>query len=689
MPEAVARQISREVGSSRHTVNRTELESRLAGRLVRRRLTFSVAESVSSPRTMEAAMHALRAENAALRAENAALRTDAGAPPSASSRPAPDDSAVSLPPDVRTWESAGAGDALSGADLERYARHISLPAFGAAKQASLARARALIVGVGGLGSPASLYLAAAGVGSLILADADVVERSNLHRQIAHADARAGASKALSAATAIAALNPNTMVKTHLEGVTPQNALALVKDADVVLDCTDNPRARYLLSDACASLSKPLVSAAAVGTEGQLTVYVSDRAETCYESDTDASDTEPIPDLRSKTPPDDATKPLKPSSRLPKRLPCYRCVFPTPPASRDVGNCATRGVLGPVPGVLGTLQALEALKVLSGLGARNGGRLLWFDATADPKRAFGCVALGGRDARCAACGDAPSAGASPRGEAIASYDYDAFLGERAACGARDFEASKRTIENENASASSISADALPAALDDAAAAAARNVARARGDGGAPWATDDPSPAFAGRGARSPSSDRAFKRANTPRRTAVLDAAAKPPVHARMEAEGRLTPSSLVAATRASGDAAVVLDVRPKHLSDAARLRGALAIPLRELDGRVGEVRRAVDRARRAATAAEAAAAARRLRRSDVGSGSPEPEAPPPSEFRVSEFRPDARVFVICSKGNQSQLAAAYLRAAGVPVAGDVLGGYEKWREDVDPSFPKLV
>ncbi len=629
-------------------------------------------------------MHALRAENAALRAENAALRTDAGAPPSASSRPAPDDSAVSLPPDVRTWESAGAGDALSGADLERYARHISLPAFGAAKQASLARARALIVGVGGLGSPASLYLAAAGVGSLILADADVVERSNLHRQIAHADARAGASKALSAATAIAALNPNTMVKTHLEGVTPKNVLALVKDADVVLDCTDNPHARYLLSDACASLSKPLVSAAAVGTEGQLTVYVSDRAETCHESDTNASDTEPIPDLRSKTPPDDATKPLKP--RLPKRLPCYRCVFPTPPASRDVGNCATRGVLGPVPGVMGTLQALEAVKVLSGLGARNGGRLLWFDATADPKRAFGCVALGGRDARCAACGDAPSAGA-PRGEAIASYDYDAFLGERAAC-ARNFERnSKRTIDGSKT-------DALPAALDDAAAAAARNVARARGDGGAPWATDDPSASFAGRSsARSPSSeDGVFKRAtNTPARAfEVLDVAAKPPVHARMEAEGRLTPSSLVAATRALGDAAVVLDVRPKHLSDAARLRGALAIPLRELDGRVGEVRRAVDRARRAATAAEAAAAARRLRRSDVGSGEgAEPEAPPPSEFRVSEFRPDARVFVICSKGNQSQLAAAYLRAAGVPVAGDVLGGYEKWREDVDPSFPKLV
>lgn len=637
-------------------------------------------------------MHALRAENAALRAENAALRTDAGAPPSASSRPAPDDSAVSLHPEMRTWESAGAGDALSGADLERYARHISLPAFGAAKQASLARARALIVGVGGLGSPASLYLAAAGVGSLILADADVVERSNLHRQIAHADARAGASKALSAATAIAALNPRTNVRTHLEGVTQKNALALVKDADVVLDCTDNPRARYLLSDACASLKKPLVSAAAVGTEGQLTVYVSDRAETArhvrHVRATNASDTEPIPD------PDDATNATTPD----RLLPCYRCVFPTPPASRDVGNCATRGVLGPVPGVLGTLQALEAVKVLSGLGERNGGRLLWFDATADPKRAFGCVALGGRDARCAACGDAPSAGA-PRGEAIASYDYDAFLGERAGCCQRNNgdEPSKRTIENDIASSSAAEKNALPAALDDAAAAAARNVARARGDGGAPWATDDPTDdpsAFAGQGfARSRSSDRSDRalgeRANTQAKArASLNAAAKPPVHARMEAEGRLTPSSLVAATRALGNAAVVLDVRPKHLSDAARLRGALAIPLSELDGRVHEVRNAVDRARRAATAAEAAAAARRFtkKRSEIGSGSPEPEPEPP---RDAEFRPDARVFVICSKGNQSQLAVAYLRAEGVPVAGDVLGGYEKWREDVDPSFPKLV
>jgi rhodanese-related sulfurtransferase len=225
--------------------------------------------------------------------------------------------------------------------------------------------------------------------------------------------------------------------------------------------------------------------------------------------------------------------------------------------------------------------------------------------------------------------------------------------------------------------------LPAALDDAAAAAARNVARYRGDGGAPFATDEKlaSVQSRGEGVRTTPPVDSFDDGFSSRvlsTFAPLDAAAKPPLHARAEADGRVTPSSLLAATRALGDAAVVLDVRPKHLSDAARLRGALAIPLRELDGRLGEVWRAVDRARDAATAAEAETA-RRLR----------VEAMAPRSVTASPLKPDARVFVMCSKGNQSQLAAAYLRAAGVPVAGDVLGGYEKWREDVDPSFPKLV
>jgi rhodanese-related sulfurtransferase len=267
--------------------------------------------------------------------------------------------------------------------------------------------------------------------------------------------------------------------------------------------------------------------------------------------------------------------------------------------------------------------------------------------------------------------------APRGEAIASYDYDAFVGQGAACDLRS-----KTPRSETP-LQTPDLQKLPAALDDAAAAAARNVARYRGDGGAPFATDEKlaSVQSRGEGVRTTPPVDSFDDGFSSRGVstfAPLDAAAKPPLHARAEADGRVTPSSLLAATRALGDAAVVLDVRPKHLSDAARLRGALAIPLRELDGRLGEVWRAVDRARDAATAAEAEAA-RRLR----------VEAMAPRSVTASPLKPDARVFVMCSKGNQSQLAAAYLRAAGVPVAGDVLGGYEKWREDVDPSFPKLV
>ena len=282
-----------------------------------------------------------------------------------------------------------------------------------------------------------------------------------------------------------------------------------------------------------------------------------------------------------------------------------------------------------------------------------------------------MALRERDENCVACGE-KSAGVpgAPRGEAIASYDYDAFVGQGSACERRSATRSKTPLQK------------LPAALDDAAAAAARNVARYRGDGGAPFATDETlaSVQSRGEGVRTTPPVDSFDDGFSSRveTFAPLDAAAKPPLHARAEADGRVTPSSLLAATRALGDAAVVLDVRPKHLSDAARLRGALAIPLRELDGRLGEVWRAVDRARDAATAAEAEAA-RRLR----------VEAMAPRSVTASPLKPDARVFVMCSKGNQSQLAAAYLRAAGVPVAGDVLGGYEKWREDVDPSFPKLV
>ena len=609
-------------------------------------------------------MHALRAENAALKAELAALRADAGAFPSATHLSAPDDSAVSLPPNLRTWESA-AGESLSGADLERYARHIALPAFGAEKQARLANARALIVGVGGLGSPAALYLAAAGVGRLDLADADVVERSNLHRQVIHADARCGASKALSAAVSIAALNPACHVTTRLENITNANVVDVVRDVDIVLDCTDNAQARYALSDACAALGKPLVSAAAVGTEGQLTVYVRDRVGKLV---SDAVD-----DARGDASASGVSRSDRSNRGTPPggRLPCYRCAFPTPPATGERGNCARNGVLGPVPGVMGVLQALEAVKVLTGLGERNGGRLLLFDAEANA-RAFSSFALRGADPLCVACGDRPSVTAN----AIKAFDYDAFVGD-APCASR--------------TSTRASGEALPNALDDALAARMRNAAAARGDGAAPWAKDispePPEPPEPPKVSEPPELSPSVSGTATSFR---LDVSSGPPLHARAEGPRRVEPSFLFAARRRLGDAVVVVDVRPKHLSDAARLRGALAIPLRELEARVGEVWRAVAGANAAATAKEARDAERRQRDARGGRrrGDESSTAMETERVLVSEHSSSARVYAICSKGNQSQLAESYLRSQGLPVAGDVLGGYEKWREDVDPSFPKL-
>lgn len=221
---------------------------------------------------------------------------------------------------------------MNGDDLERYARQLSLPTFGAARQARLARASVLLVGVGGLGSPAALYLAGAGVGRISLADADVVETSNLHRQIIHTEDRTGRRKAVSGAAAVLGLNSKCAVTTHIDGVTQANALALVKAHDVVMDCTDNVQTRYLLSDACAVAGVPLVSAAAVSLEGQLTVY-------CRERCPGATPTQEKEDVKGT------------ASSSKARPPCYRCVFPRAPAAKDCTSCARGGVLGPVPGVM--------------------------------------------------------------------------------------------------------------------------------------------------------------------------------------------------------------------------------------------------------------------------------------------------------------------------------------------------
>lgn len=603
-----------------------------------------VGDAATRTMSNDGEVHALRAENAALRAELAALLASSGG-----TSPSPADAlrhegttgaapARDLPAHLRTWESIAAGDSLTGADLERYARQVALPSFGAAKQAMLADARALIVGVGGLGSPAALYLAGAGVGRLALADADVVELSNLHRQIIHAESRRGAPKAVSGAAAVRALNARCRVSTHLEGVTPSNALDLVRDADVVLDCTDNVATRYLLSDACAILGVPLVSAAAVSLEGQLSVFC--RARCAW--------------LRDASPPADPSP----------HPPCYRCVFPTPPAAGDCTSCARGGVLGPVPGVMGTMQALEAIKVMTGLGDVSAGRLLTYDA-ASTSRPFASVRLRAKNPNCDACGADPKVTA----ETLAGYDYEAFVAGATAC-------SRPASNAPGASASASANDTrapfeFPPELDDAAAAYLRNVRDAAGDGAAPWGVDDDAARAPRKLANETSSANETFASVSGFAPPTLDCKAKPPLPARAEAPHRVTPASLHAAIKANACVStgepyvLVVDVRPRHLSDAASLRGAMRIPLAELEARVGEVWAASDAMRESA--------ARDARNRSLNGGGPGPGA----------------VYAVCSRGNDSQLAERFLRAIGLPVAGDVVGGVERWREDVDPSFPKLV
>lgn len=224
---------------------------------------------------------------------------------------------------------------------ERYSRHLRLPEVGLAGQQTLAAARVLVVGAGGLGSPAAFYLAAAGVGHLRIADDDVVDRSNLQRQILHTNARIGAPKVASAAATLSALNPRTCIEAVAERVSATNVERLLEGVDVVLDGGDNFPVRYLLNDACVQLRKPLVYGAVHRFEGQLSVFDAGRQRGL--------------------------------------APCYRCLFPQPPPAEAAPNCAEAGVLGVLPGVIGILQATEVLKLLLGLGESLAGRLLQFDA----------------------------------------------------------------------------------------------------------------------------------------------------------------------------------------------------------------------------------------------------------------------------------------------------------------------
>ena len=262
---------------------------------------------------------------------------------------------------------------LSHNTAQRYARHLVLPHVGPAGQAKLRDARVLIVGVGGLGAPAALYLAAAGVGRLGLVDHDEVALHNLQRQVLFDTPSVGTPKTAAARTRLEALNPEVAIDTWQTALTRTNARGIIADYDVVLDCTDAFTTRYLLNDACVLEGKLLVQASVHRFEGRLSVYASAQG------------------------------------------PCYRCVHPTPPAPGTVADCATGGVLGVLPGILGALQATEAIKLVLGIGAPLVGRLLLVDALGAQMHE---VALA-KDPGCAWCGT--------RAQTELLADYEAFCG----------------------------------------------------------------------------------------------------------------------------------------------------------------------------------------------------------------------------------------------------------------------
>lgn len=226
---------------------------------------------------------------------------------------------------------------LTAEQKERYRRHLAIPEVGEEGQARLLASKVLLMGVGGLGSPAALYLAAAGVGTLGIIDMDVVDLSNLQRQVIHTRERAGMPKTESALEAIRALNPDVKVLPFQERLTSQNVLRILEPFDLVLDGGDNFPTRYLLNDACVMLKKPNIHGSIYRFEGQVTAFV------------------------------------------PGKGPCYRCLYPKPPSPEMAPSCAEAGVLGVLPGLIGLFQATEALKLLLGIGEPLVGRLLNFDA----------------------------------------------------------------------------------------------------------------------------------------------------------------------------------------------------------------------------------------------------------------------------------------------------------------------
>ncbi len=252
--------------------------------------------------------------------------------------------------------------AMTDEQIERYSRHIILKEIGAKGQKKLLNAKVLIIGAGGLGAPCALYLAAAGVGTIGIADADEVDLSNLQRQVIHTTNDLGKAKVKSAKETMEAINPDVTVKTYRMFVDASNIRELVREYDFVIDGTDNFPAKFLINDACVLEKKPFSHAGIIRFQGQALTYV------------------------------------------PGEGPCYRCVFKNPPPKDAVPTCKQAGVIGAMAGTIGTIQAMEAIKYIVGKGDLLTGKLLTYDAL---KMDFRKIKLPGRDCNCAVCGDHPT------------------------------------------------------------------------------------------------------------------------------------------------------------------------------------------------------------------------------------------------------------------------------------------
>ncbi|HZN68157.1 MAG TPA: molybdopterin-synthase adenylyltransferase MoeB [Tepidisphaeraceae bacterium] len=397
---------------------------------------------------------------------------------------------------------------LNSEQINRYKRHLILPEVGMDGQKKLLNARVLCIGAGGLGCPISLYLAAAGVGTIGLADVDVVSPSNLQRQVLFGLKDVGEDKVKAAARRLKDLNPDCNVIEHKTVVNSQNVLELIKDYDVVIDGTDNFPTRYCVGDACVIAKKPNVYGSIFRFEGQVTVFA--------------------PHLKN---PDTG-----------ERGPCYRCMFPEPPDPGSVPSCAEGGVIGVLPGIIGTLQANEVIKLILGIGKPAIGKLTYFSALDLEFRQFKVR----RDPSCPVCGDHPTI--------TAPIDYEQF------CGVPILD---------------------PASL----AETAEEVQRAKSNGhpGASTASAEPGragPIGAARPGSAPSTNTAPPRPN-------LDDKGLPPGY-QFKPDWETTPRE-VKAMLDKGEKFVFIDCRLPNEHQITHIEGAQLIPLQQLAQRMGELR----------------------------------------------------------------------------------------------------